>query len=185
MARIRKMEFDGVIVGGGGAGMRAALQLAQSGLKTAVISKVFPDPLAHGVGPGRHHLRDCAATTRTTIGAGTCTTPSRGRTTSGPGRHRVHVQRGPAGGFELEHMGLPFSRTETGASTSGRSAVSRKIIGKGGQAARTCAAADRPGTRCCIRSTRPISRQHDVLQRVVRRRSGQESRTVVVGVIAI
>ena len=36
------MEFDGVIVGGGGAGMRASLQLAQSGLKTAVISKVFP-----------------------------------------------------------------------------------------------------------------------------------------------
>ncbi len=42
MPSIRKMEFDGVIVGGGGAGMRAALQLAQSGLKTAVISKVFP-----------------------------------------------------------------------------------------------------------------------------------------------
>ena len=42
MPRIRKMEFDGVIVGGGGAGMRTALQLAQSGLKTAVISKVFP-----------------------------------------------------------------------------------------------------------------------------------------------
>ena len=42
MAQIRKMEFDGVIVGGGGSGLRAALQLAQSGLKTAVISKVFP-----------------------------------------------------------------------------------------------------------------------------------------------
>ena len=42
MAQIRKMEFDGVIVGGGGSGLRAGLQLAQSGLKTAVISKVFP-----------------------------------------------------------------------------------------------------------------------------------------------
>ena len=42
MAQIHKMEFDGVIVGGGGSGLRAALQLAQSGLKTAVISKVFP-----------------------------------------------------------------------------------------------------------------------------------------------
>ena len=42
MAQIRKMEFDGVIVGGGGSGLRASLQLAQSGLKTAVISKVFP-----------------------------------------------------------------------------------------------------------------------------------------------
>ena len=42
MSQIRKMEFDGLIVGGGGSGLRASLQLAQSGLKTAVISKVFP-----------------------------------------------------------------------------------------------------------------------------------------------
>ena len=35
-------EFDGIIIGGGGAGMRASLQLAESGLNTAVISKVFP-----------------------------------------------------------------------------------------------------------------------------------------------
>ena len=42
MANIRKMEFDGLIVGGGGSGMRASLQIAQSGLKTAVITKVFP-----------------------------------------------------------------------------------------------------------------------------------------------
>ena len=39
---IRTITFDGVIVGGGGAGMRAGLQLAQSGYNTAVISKVFP-----------------------------------------------------------------------------------------------------------------------------------------------
>ena len=42
MANIRTMTFDAVIVGGGGAGMRASLQLAQSGLKTACMSKVFP-----------------------------------------------------------------------------------------------------------------------------------------------
>ena len=35
-------EFDAVIIGAGGAGMRAALQLANSGLKVALISKVFP-----------------------------------------------------------------------------------------------------------------------------------------------
>jgi succinate dehydrogenase / fumarate reductase flavoprotein subunit len=40
--KITKRTFDAVIVGAGGAGMRAALQLAESGLKTAVISKVFP-----------------------------------------------------------------------------------------------------------------------------------------------
>ena len=42
MSKVRKIEFDAVIVGGGGSGMRAALQLAQSGYKTAVITKVFP-----------------------------------------------------------------------------------------------------------------------------------------------
>lgn len=35
-------RFDAVIIGAGGAGMRAALQLAQSGMKTALLSKVFP-----------------------------------------------------------------------------------------------------------------------------------------------
>ena len=42
MSALPVREFDGVIVGGGGAGMRAGLQLARSGLKTAVLSKVFP-----------------------------------------------------------------------------------------------------------------------------------------------
>ena len=35
-------EFDGIIVGGGGSGMMASLQLAKSGMNTAVVSKVFP-----------------------------------------------------------------------------------------------------------------------------------------------
>ena len=42
MANLRTMSFDAVIVGGGGSGMRAALQLAQSGYNIAVITKVFP-----------------------------------------------------------------------------------------------------------------------------------------------
>ena len=42
MANIRTLSFDAIIVGGGGAGMRAALQLSQSGHKTAVVTKVFP-----------------------------------------------------------------------------------------------------------------------------------------------
>ncbi|MES2635814.1 MAG: FAD-dependent oxidoreductase, partial [Pseudomonadota bacterium] len=39
---IGKHQFDAVIVGGGGAGLRAALQLAESGVRVAVLSKVFP-----------------------------------------------------------------------------------------------------------------------------------------------
>ena len=39
---IQTLEFDALIVGGGGSGMRTSLELAKSGLKTAVVSKVFP-----------------------------------------------------------------------------------------------------------------------------------------------
>src|SRR5882724_3518226 len=39
---VTKRTFDVVVVGAGGSGMRAALQLAQAGLKVAVLSKVFP-----------------------------------------------------------------------------------------------------------------------------------------------
>ena len=39
---ITEKEFDVVIVGGGGSGLRASLEIAKSGLKVAVVSKVFP-----------------------------------------------------------------------------------------------------------------------------------------------
>jgi succinate dehydrogenase / fumarate reductase flavoprotein subunit len=41
-SNIQNLTFDAVIVGGGGSGMRAAYQLAQAGLKVAVLTKVFP-----------------------------------------------------------------------------------------------------------------------------------------------
>ena len=41
-SNIKTLEFDALIIGGGGSGMRASLELAKSGLKTAVVSKVFP-----------------------------------------------------------------------------------------------------------------------------------------------
>jgi len=41
-ADIRTMTFDAIVIGGGGAGMRAALQLTESGVKTACVTKVFP-----------------------------------------------------------------------------------------------------------------------------------------------
>ena len=39
---IRRLKFDVLVIGGGGSGMRTSLELAKSGLKTAVVSKVFP-----------------------------------------------------------------------------------------------------------------------------------------------
>ena len=142
---MRTISFDGVIVGGGGAGMRAALQLAQSGYKTAVISKVFPT---------RSH-------TVSAQGGITCAIAS-----SDPqddwrwhmydtvkGSDYIGDQDaieymcsvGPEAIFELEHMGLPFSRTEEGRIYQRPFGGQSKNFGEGGQAARTCAAADRTG----------------------------------------
>ena len=52
---------------------------------------------------------------------------------------------GPKAVFELEHMGLPFSRTENGRIYQRPFGGQSKDFGKGGQASRTCAAADRTG----------------------------------------
>ncbi|MDG1820133.1 MAG: succinate dehydrogenase flavoprotein subunit [Porticoccaceae bacterium] len=145
MANIRTMSFDAVIVGGGGSGMRAALQLAQSGYKTAVITKVFPT---------RSH-------TVSAQGGITCAIASddpndqwqwhmydtiKGSDYIGDQEAIEYMcQTGPEAIFELEHMGLPFSRTEQGRIYQRPFGGQSKDFGKGGQAARTCAAADRTG----------------------------------------
>ena len=145
MGSLRKMSFDAVIVGGGGSGMRAALQLAQSGYKTAVITKVFPT---------RSH-------TVSAQGGITCAIASddpndkwewhmydtiKGSDYIGDQETIEYMcQTGPEAIFELEHMGLPFSRTEEGRIYQRPFGGQSKDFGAGGQAARTCAAADRTG----------------------------------------
>ncbi|HEX7038123.1 MAG TPA: succinate dehydrogenase flavoprotein subunit [Pseudomonadales bacterium] len=145
MARIRKMVFDGVIVGGGGAGMRAALQLARSGLKTAVISKVFPT---------RSHTVSAQGGITCAIGSEDPDDDWRWHmydTVKGSDyigdqdAIEYMCSEGPQAVFELEHMGLPFSRTESGRIYQRPFGGQSKNFGKGGQAARTCAAADRTG----------------------------------------
>ena len=145
MSGIRRIDFDGVIIGGGGSGMRASLQLAQSGLKTAVITKVFPT---------RSH-------TVSAQGGITCAIASddpnddwrwhmydtvKGSDYIGDQDAIEYMcSEGPQAVFELEHMGLPFSRTESGRIYQRPFGGQSKDFGKGGQAARTCAAADRTG----------------------------------------
>jgi succinate dehydrogenase / fumarate reductase flavoprotein subunit len=145
MSDIATLEFDAIIVGGGGSGMRAALQLAESGRKTAVISKVFPT---------RSH-------TVSAQGGITCAIASddpnddwrwhmydtiKGSDYIGDQDAIQYMcSVGPEAVFELEHMGLPFSRTETGRIYQRPFGGQSKDFGKGGQAARTCAAADRTG----------------------------------------
>ena len=142
---MRTIEFDGVIVGGGGAGMRAGLQLAQSGLRTAVLSKVFPT---------RSH-------TVSAQGGITCAIASedpdddwrwhmydtvKGSDYIGDQEAiEFMCSTGPQAVYELEHMGLPFSRNENGRIYQRPFGGQSKDYGRGGQAARTCAAADRTG----------------------------------------
>lgn len=145
MANMRTISFDGIVIGGGGAGMRAALQLAQSGYKTAVITKVFPT---------RSH-------TVSAQGGITCAIASadpnddwrwhmydtiKGSDYIGDQDAIEYMcSVGPEAVFELEHMGLPFSRTEEGRIYQRPFGGQSKNYGEGGQAARTCAAADRTG----------------------------------------
>ncbi len=145
MANMRTISFDGIVIGGGGAGMRAALQLAQSGYKTAVITKVFPT---------RSH-------TVSAQGGITCAIASddpnddwrwhmydtvKGSDYIGDQDAIEYMcSVGPEAVFELDHMGLPFSRTEEGRIYQRPFGGQSKDFGRGGQAARTCAAADRTG----------------------------------------
>lgn len=125
--------------------MRAALQLTQAGIKTACVSKVFPT---------RSH-------TVSAQGGITCAIASadpkddwrwhmfdtvKGSDYIGDQDAIEYMcSVGPQAVFELEHMGLPFSRTEEGRIYQRPFGGQSKDFGKGGQAARTCAAADRTG----------------------------------------
>ena len=144
-SNIKTIEFDALIIGGGGSGMRASLELAKSGLKTAVVSKVFPT---------RSH-------TVSAQGGITCAIQSadpnddwrwhmydtvKGADYIGDQDAIEYLcSEGPKAVFELEHMGLPFSRFENGRIYQRPFGGQSKDFGKGGQAARTCAAADRTG----------------------------------------
>lgn len=144
-SKLRTLTFDAIVVGGGGAGMRAALQLAQSGLNTACVTKVFPT---------RSH-------TVSAQGGITCAIASadpnddwrwhmydtvKGSDYIGDQDAIEYMcSVGPQAVFELDHMGMPFSRTEIGRIYQRPFGGQSKNFGEGGQAARTCAAADRTG----------------------------------------
>ncbi|MCW8879310.1 MAG: succinate dehydrogenase flavoprotein subunit [Kangiellaceae bacterium] len=135
--------FDAVIVGGGGAGMRASLQLAQSGQKVALISKVFPTRShtvsAQGgitVALGNSHDDDWRWHMFDTV---------KGSDYIGDQDAIEYMcQNGPDAILELDHMGLPFSRLENGKIYQRPFGGQSKEFG-GEQAARTAAAADRTG----------------------------------------
>ena len=145
MARLKSLHFDALIVGGGGSGLRTSLELARSGYKTAVISKVFPT---------RSHT--VSAQGGITCAIGSADPDDRWEwhmydTVKGSDyigdqdAIEYMCSEGPQTVFELEHMGLPFSRNDDGRIYQRAFGGQSKDFGKGGQAERTCAAADRTG----------------------------------------
>jgi succinate dehydrogenase / fumarate reductase flavoprotein subunit len=136
-------KFDVVVVGAGGSGLRAALGCAQAGLKTACVTKVFPT---------RSH----------TVAAQGGISGSLGNMSPDDWRWHMYdtvkgsdwlgdqdsieylCRNAPAAIYELEHWGVPFSRTDEGKIYQRAFGGMTKNYGEG-PIQRTCAAADRTG----------------------------------------
>jgi len=141
--QITDHTYDVVVVGAGGAGLRAALGMAEAGLRTACITKVFPTRSHTVAAQGgisaalgnmgeddwRWHMYD------TVKGADWL---------GDQDAIEFMVKAGPEAVIELEHYGVPFSRTEDGRIYQRAFGGMTTNFGEG-QAMRTCAAADRTG----------------------------------------
>ncbi|MBL4817282.1 MAG: FAD-binding protein, partial [Shewanella sp.] len=136
-------EFDVVVIGAGGAGMRAALQISKEGKSCALLSKVFPTRShtvsAQGgitVALGNAHEDHWEQHMYDTV---------KGSDFIGDQEAiEFMCEKGPEAVIELEHMGLPFSRFENGKIYQRPFGGQSRNFG-GEQAARTAAAADRTG----------------------------------------
>ena len=137
-------HYDVVVVGAGGAGLRATFGAAQAGLKTACVTKVFPT---------RSHTVAAQGGIAASLG------------NMGPDNWRWHMydtvkgsdwlgdqdaieylcREAPEAVYELEHYGVPFSRTEDGKIYQRPFGGHMQNFGDGPPVQRTCAAADRTG----------------------------------------
>ncbi|PWG02572.1 succinate dehydrogenase flavoprotein subunit [Sphingosinicella humi] len=137
-------DYDVVVVGAGGAGLRATMGAAEQGLKTANITKVFPT---------RSHTVAAQGGIAASLG------------NMGPDHWTWHMydtvkgsdwlgdqdaieylcREAPAAVYELEHAGVPFSRTNEGKIYQRPFGGMMQNMGEGPPAQRTCAAADRTG----------------------------------------
>ncbi|WP_118857792.1 succinate dehydrogenase flavoprotein subunit [Sphingomonas mesophila] len=137
-------SYDVVVVGAGGAGLRATMGAAGQGLKTACVTKVFPT---------RSHTVAAQGGIAASLG------------NMGPDHWQWHMydtvkgsdwlgdqdaieyltREAPAAVYELEHAGMPFSRTDEGKIYQRAFGGMTQNMGEGPAAQRTCAAADRTG----------------------------------------
>ena len=137
--------YDVVIIGGGGSGLRASLEIAKSGLDVAVISKVFPTRSHTVAAQGGITCAIASADPNDDWRWHMFDTVKGSDYIGDQDAIEYMCSEGPETVFELEHMGLPFSRFENGRIYQRPFGGQSKEFGEGGQAARTCAAADRTG----------------------------------------
>ena len=137
-------DYDVVVVGAGGAGLRATLGMAEQGLRTACVTKVFPT---------RSHTVAAQGGIAASLG------------NMGPDSWQWHMydtvkgsdwlgdtdameylaREAPKAVYELDHYGVPFSRTEEGKIYQRPFGGHTTEFGEGPPVQRTCAAADRTG----------------------------------------
>ena len=137
-------KFDVVVVGAGGAGLRATLGMAEQGLKTACITKVFPTR-SHTVA-----AQGGIAASLSNMGADSWQwhmydTVKGSDWLGDTDAMEYLVREAPAAVYELEHYGVPFSRTEEGKIYQRPFGGHMMNYGDGPPVQRTCAAADRTG----------------------------------------
>ncbi len=140
---MNRRRFDALIVGGGGAGLRAALELARSDYKVAVVSKVFPTR-SHTVSAQGGITAALANVDDDRWEWHMYDTVKGGDWLGDQDAIEFMCREAASAVYELEHMGLPFSRLDDGRIYQRRFGGQSKHFG-GEQATRTCAAADRTG----------------------------------------
>ncbi|SEK83197.1 succinate dehydrogenase flavoprotein subunit [Nitrosovibrio tenuis] len=140
---IAKRKFDAVIVGAGGAGMRAALQLSEAGLKVAVLSKVFPTR-SHTVAAQGGIAAALGNVTEDNWHWHMYDTVKGSDYLGDQDAIEFMCRQASEVVYELEHFGMPFDRLENGKIYQRPFGGQSQNFG-GAQATRSCAAADRTG----------------------------------------
>ncbi|MEO7560445.1 MAG: succinate dehydrogenase flavoprotein subunit [Nitrosospira sp.] len=140
---IAKRKFDAVIVGAGGAGMRAALQLSEAGLKVAVLSKVFPTR-SHTVAAQGGIAAALGNVTEDNWHWHMYDTVKGSDYLGDQDAIEFMCRQASEVVYELEHYGMPFDRLENGKIYQRPFGGQSQNFG-GAQATRSCAAADRTG----------------------------------------
>jgi len=140
---LTRRKFDTLIIGAGGGGLRAALQLASAEAHVAVVSKVFPTR-SHTVA-AQGGVNAALANVRPDNWHWHMFDTVKGSDYLGDQDAIEYMCRAaPQAVYELEHFGVPFSRLDDGRIYQRQFGGQSMNFG-GEQAARTCAAADRTG----------------------------------------